>query len=131
MLKELPLRMHHHAYAVKDQEANRHFIEDILGAGITADAIRAELRREGRIRSEHPGRMRDRLTPKESTRGNRSRPDAGDFDPNREYPSAARPSAKNCGGTSSFCKTLPVSNSTLRSEECPFSPVLSYNAPSR
>ena len=31
MLKELPLRMHHHAYAVKDQETNRHFIEDILG----------------------------------------------------------------------------------------------------
>jgi hypothetical protein len=25
MLKELPLRMHHHAYAVKDQEANRHY----------------------------------------------------------------------------------------------------------
>ena len=36
MLKELPLRMHHYAYAVKDQEANRHFIEDILGIPLVA-----------------------------------------------------------------------------------------------
>lgn len=36
LLKELPLRMHHHAYAVKDQEANRHFIEDILGIPLVA-----------------------------------------------------------------------------------------------
>lgn len=36
MLKELPIRMHHHAYAVKDQEANRHFIEDILGIPLVA-----------------------------------------------------------------------------------------------
>jgi glyoxylase I family protein len=36
MLKELPLRMHHHAYAVKDQEANRHFFEDILGIPLVA-----------------------------------------------------------------------------------------------
>jgi glyoxylase I family protein len=36
MLDELPLRMHHHAYAVKDQEANRHFIEDILGIPLVA-----------------------------------------------------------------------------------------------
>src|ERR1700704_5256423 len=36
MLKELPQRMHHHAYAVKDQEANRHFIEDILGIPLVA-----------------------------------------------------------------------------------------------
>jgi glyoxylase I family protein len=36
MLKELPLRMHHHAYAVKDQEANRHFFEDILGGPLVA-----------------------------------------------------------------------------------------------
>jgi glyoxylase I family protein len=35
-LKELPLRMHHHAYAVKDQEANRHFVEDILGIPLVA-----------------------------------------------------------------------------------------------
>ena len=66
-------------------------IEDILTAGITPDTIRAELRREGRTRSEHPGRMRDRLTPRERTNGHRSRPDAGDYDPNREDPSAARP----------------------------------------
>jgi len=36
LLKELPLRMHHHAYAVRDQEANRHFIEDILGIPLVA-----------------------------------------------------------------------------------------------
>ena len=36
MLKELPLRRHHHAYAVKDQEANRHFVEDILGIPLVA-----------------------------------------------------------------------------------------------
>src|SRR5208337_1144597 len=33
---ELPLRVHHHAFAVKDQEVNRHFIEDILGIPLTA-----------------------------------------------------------------------------------------------
>jgi catechol 2,3-dioxygenase-like lactoylglutathione lyase family enzyme len=36
LLQELPLRLHHHAYAVKDQEANRHFIEDILGIPLVA-----------------------------------------------------------------------------------------------
>jgi catechol 2,3-dioxygenase-like lactoylglutathione lyase family enzyme len=36
MLEQQPLRMHHHAYAVKDQEANRHFIEDILGIPLVA-----------------------------------------------------------------------------------------------
>jgi catechol 2,3-dioxygenase-like lactoylglutathione lyase family enzyme len=36
MLKELPSRLHHHAYAVKDQETNRHFIEDILGIPLVA-----------------------------------------------------------------------------------------------
>ncbi len=36
LLTELPLRLHHHAYAVKDQEANRHFIEDILGIPLVA-----------------------------------------------------------------------------------------------
>src|SRR6201995_1683382 len=36
MLNELPLRLHHHAYAVKDQEVNRHFIEDILGIPLVA-----------------------------------------------------------------------------------------------
>ena len=36
LLAELPLRLHHHAFAVKDQEANRHFIEDILGIPLVA-----------------------------------------------------------------------------------------------
>src|SRR5271166_3739775 len=36
LLAALPLRLHHHAYAVKDQEANRHFIEDILGIPLVA-----------------------------------------------------------------------------------------------
>jgi catechol 2,3-dioxygenase-like lactoylglutathione lyase family enzyme len=36
MLNQQPLRMHHHAYAVKDQETNRHFIEDILGIPLVA-----------------------------------------------------------------------------------------------
>ena len=36
LLAELPLRLHHHAYAVKDQEVNRHFIEDILGIPLVA-----------------------------------------------------------------------------------------------
>jgi glyoxylase I family protein len=30
------LRLHHHAYAVKDQEVNRHFVEDILGIPLVA-----------------------------------------------------------------------------------------------
>lgn len=36
MLNELPSRMHHHAYAVKDQEVNRAFIEDVLGIPLVA-----------------------------------------------------------------------------------------------
>ncbi len=36
LLKQLPERLHHHAYAVKDQEANRHFIEDIVGIPLVA-----------------------------------------------------------------------------------------------
>jgi catechol 2,3-dioxygenase-like lactoylglutathione lyase family enzyme len=36
LLAELPLRLHHHAFAVKDQEVNRHFIEDILGIPLVA-----------------------------------------------------------------------------------------------
>lgn len=35
-LAELPLRLHHHAFAVKDQEINRHFFEDILGLPLVA-----------------------------------------------------------------------------------------------
>ncbi len=50
MLKEPPLRMHHHAFAVKDQEINRHFIEDILGIPLVATwcerTFRAEVGRE-------------------------------------------------------------------------------------
>ncbi len=36
LLAELPLRLHHHAFAVKDQEINRHFFEDILGLPLVA-----------------------------------------------------------------------------------------------
>jgi glyoxylase I family protein len=49
-LTELPLRLHHQAYAVKDQEANRHFMEDILGIPLAATwcerVFRAEVGRE-------------------------------------------------------------------------------------
>jgi glyoxylase I family protein len=36
LLAQLPLRLHHHAYVVRDQEANRHFFEDILGIPLVA-----------------------------------------------------------------------------------------------
>ena len=36
LLSPLPLRLHHHAFAVNDQEVNRHFIEDILGMPLVA-----------------------------------------------------------------------------------------------
>src|SRR5436190_2020882 len=35
-LPNLPLRLHHHAYVVKDHEANRRFIEDLLGIPLVA-----------------------------------------------------------------------------------------------
>jgi len=35
-LAELPQRLHHHAFVVKDQEINRHFFEDILGMPLVA-----------------------------------------------------------------------------------------------
>jgi glyoxylase I family protein len=35
-LAQLPLRMHHHAFVVRDQEANRHFFEDILDIPLAA-----------------------------------------------------------------------------------------------
>lgn len=35
-LKQLPLRMHHHAIVVRDMEATRHFMEDILGLPLVA-----------------------------------------------------------------------------------------------
>lgn len=50
LLEELPLRLHHHAYVVKDQEANRRFLEDLLGIPLVATwcekAWRADLGRE-------------------------------------------------------------------------------------
>jgi catechol 2,3-dioxygenase-like lactoylglutathione lyase family enzyme len=35
-LTQLPLRLHHQAFAVKDQEVNRRFIEDVLGIPLCA-----------------------------------------------------------------------------------------------
>ncbi len=35
-LAELPSRLHHHAFVVKDQEVNRHFFEDIIGMPLVA-----------------------------------------------------------------------------------------------
>ena len=36
LLAALPERLHHHAYVVKDQEANRRFLEDVLGIPLVA-----------------------------------------------------------------------------------------------
>ncbi len=36
LLSHPPERLHHHAYVVKDQEANRQFFEDLLGIPLTA-----------------------------------------------------------------------------------------------
>ncbi len=36
LLAELPERLHHHAYVVRDQEANRRFFEDLLGIPLVA-----------------------------------------------------------------------------------------------
>jgi len=35
-LKELPARLHHYAFTVRDQEANRKFWEDVIGIPLTA-----------------------------------------------------------------------------------------------
>jgi catechol 2,3-dioxygenase-like lactoylglutathione lyase family enzyme len=35
-LSELPLRLHHQAFCVKDQEVNRRFMEDVLGIPLVA-----------------------------------------------------------------------------------------------
>ena len=35
-MTERPERLHHHAFATRDQEANRHFVEDILGIPLVA-----------------------------------------------------------------------------------------------
>jgi catechol 2,3-dioxygenase-like lactoylglutathione lyase family enzyme len=36
LLSELPERLHHHAYVVRDQEKNRQFFEDLLGIPLVA-----------------------------------------------------------------------------------------------
>lgn len=36
LLHHLPLRLHHHAFVVRDQEANRRFFEDVLGLPLVA-----------------------------------------------------------------------------------------------
>ena len=50
LLGELPLRLHHNAYVVEDHEANRRFIEDLLGIPLVATwcerTYRADLGRE-------------------------------------------------------------------------------------
>jgi len=50
LLNELPLRLHHNAYVVKDHEANRRFLEDLLGIPLVATwcerMYRADLGRE-------------------------------------------------------------------------------------
>src|SRR5438128_7292859 len=50
LLAELPLRLHHNAYVVKDHEANRRFLEDLLGIPLVAawceKTYRADLGRE-------------------------------------------------------------------------------------
>jgi glyoxylase I family protein len=49
-LAQLPLRLHHQAFAVKDQEATRRFMEDVLGIPLAATwcerVFRAEVGRE-------------------------------------------------------------------------------------
>jgi catechol 2,3-dioxygenase-like lactoylglutathione lyase family enzyme len=49
-LGALPERLHHHAYVVRDHEANRHFLEDVLGIPLVATwcekSWRAEVGRE-------------------------------------------------------------------------------------
>jgi glyoxylase I family protein len=50
LLTELPLRLHHQAFCVRDQERNRQFIEGVLGIPLTATwcerVFRAEVGRE-------------------------------------------------------------------------------------
>ncbi len=50
LLEQLPLRLHHNAYVVKDHEANRRFLEDLLGIPLGATwcerTYRADLGRE-------------------------------------------------------------------------------------
>ena len=50
LLPQLPLRLHHSAFVVRDQEANRKFFEDVLGMPLVATwcerAFNADLQRE-------------------------------------------------------------------------------------
>ena len=45
-LPGLPLRLHHHAYVVKDHEANRRFLEDLLGIPLVATWCEKSVNRE-------------------------------------------------------------------------------------
>jgi hypothetical protein len=64
----------------------RAVVADLLAAGLTPEAILAEIKRPERQQSEGPWKMRDRLMPKENTNAKRTRPDPGDFDPSLDYP---------------------------------------------
>jgi catechol 2,3-dioxygenase-like lactoylglutathione lyase family enzyme len=50
LLRQLPSRLHHNAFVVKDHEANRRFLEDLLGIPLIATwcetSFSAELQRE-------------------------------------------------------------------------------------
>ena len=50
VLSQLPLRLHHYAFVVRDQEVNREFFEDVLGLPLVATwcerAFNAEVGRE-------------------------------------------------------------------------------------
>ena len=46
-LPSLPLRLHHHAYVVKDHEANRRFLEDLLGIPLVATWCERSARETG------------------------------------------------------------------------------------
>ena len=54
-LHMLPERLHHYAFVVKDQEANRKFWEDVIGIHSARDLVRARL--------QWVGQPRDRLLP--------------------------------------------------------------------
>jgi glyoxylase I family protein len=50
LLAQLPLRLHHYAFVVRDQEVNRRFFEDVLGLPLVATwcerVFNAEVQRE-------------------------------------------------------------------------------------
>ena len=41
LLSELPQRLHHHAYVVRDQEANRRFVEDLVASSLASTPPRS------------------------------------------------------------------------------------------